>query len=193
MADFDPEEYWQESLFNEFAGSVANQLPPPPDSEDAIATPGQGALPYEDDFLDPTSTSNPMRPRTLAAHWRAVDSTLIVMFRDGTIWEYPGVVDRFAWNSFRAAVSKGAWIYTNLDRNGYHGQPSDDPDLFWSQPDLLARVQQERRGIQFGQSQTSQARAVARQAVARRQSVIKAMGYRQLKSVRTAVKKQRGY
>jgi hypothetical protein len=62
----------------------------------------------------PTSSSNYVRPRTVAAGWLRDEEdqnsgTLTVVFRDGTLWNYYGVsVDD--WNKFHWAYSKGALL-----------------------------------------------------------------------------------
>ena len=67
----------------------------------------------------PTTTINPMRPRTVAAGWeaeneRSVFGTLTVVFRDGTYYNYYDV-PQMVWESFKGASSKGRFIKSNLD------------------------------------------------------------------------------
>jgi hypothetical protein len=69
----------------------------------------------------PTSTSNPARPRTLAAGWEVYTSTegnpnprglgrLTVVFRDGTYWNYEDVTEG-EWQNFHSSISKGKpWL-----------------------------------------------------------------------------------
>lgn len=65
----------------------------------------------------PTSTTNPQRPRTLAAGYDHESRTMTVMFRDGTLYNYYQVSTTM-WNGFKRAFSKGVWIRQNLDVRG---------------------------------------------------------------------------
>jgi len=62
----------------------------------------------------PTSTTNPQRPRTVAAGYDADEEKLTVVFRDGTFYNYYEV-DETEWAAFKANRSKGAIIYRMLD------------------------------------------------------------------------------
>lgn len=67
----------------------------------------------------PTTTINPMRPRTVAAGWeaenkRSIFGTLTVVFRDGTYYNYYEV-PKMVWTSFKGASSKGRFIKANMD------------------------------------------------------------------------------
>lgn len=62
----------------------------------------------------PTSSSNTKRPRTVAAGYDSARSVLTVVFRDGTWYNYYEV-SVSEWKSFKAAVSKGKYIYSILD------------------------------------------------------------------------------
>jgi hypothetical protein len=64
--------------------------------------------------LVPTSTTNPQRPRTVAAGYDEDEEKLTVMFRDGTLYNYYEV-DANEWAAFKANRSKGAIIYRMLD------------------------------------------------------------------------------
>lgn len=64
--------------------------------------------------LVPTSTTNPKRPRTVAAGYDDEQEKLTVMFRDGTLYNYYDVNER-EWQTFKANRSKGAVIYRMLD------------------------------------------------------------------------------
>lgn len=64
--------------------------------------------------LVPTSTSNPERPRTVAAGYDRSRSVLTVVFRDGTYYNYYDV-DTTEWQDFKRRVSKGKYIYQYLD------------------------------------------------------------------------------
>jgi hypothetical protein len=62
----------------------------------------------------PTSTTNPKRPRTVAAGYDEDEEKLTVVFRDGTFYNYYEV-DANEWQAFKANRSKGAIIYQMLD------------------------------------------------------------------------------
>jgi len=62
----------------------------------------------------PTSTSNPKRPRTVAAGYDAQEEKITVVFRDGTFYNYYEVTPT-EWTAFKARVSKGKYIYKYLD------------------------------------------------------------------------------
>jgi len=64
--------------------------------------------------LVPTSSSNPDRPRTVAAGYDRNRSVLTVVFRDGTYYNYYEVTVG-EWQDFKRRVSKGKYIYQNLD------------------------------------------------------------------------------
>ena len=64
----------------------------------------------------PTSSSNPSRPRTVAAGYDKNREVITVVFRDGTFYNYYEV-STGQWNQFKARVSKGKYIYQELD---YH-------------------------------------------------------------------------
>jgi hypothetical protein len=58
----------------------------------------------------PTSTTNVKKPRTVAAGYDESRGILTVVFRDGTIWNYPNVTPG-QWQNFHASISKGKpWI-----------------------------------------------------------------------------------
>ena len=62
----------------------------------------------------PTSSSNPARPRTVAAGYDKVRGVLTVVFRDGTFYNYYEVTPP-EWQNFKKRVSKGQYIYKYLD------------------------------------------------------------------------------
>jgi len=64
--------------------------------------------------LVPTSTTNPERPRTVAAGYDRERSVLTVVFRDGTYYNYYEVTTN-EWQDFKRRVSKGKYIYQVLD------------------------------------------------------------------------------
>jgi hypothetical protein len=72
----------------------------------------------------PTSTTNPNRPRTVAAGYSPKEKKITVVFRDGTFYNYflgsldeksAGTANRM-WQNFKRARSKGRFIYTYLDQ-----------------------------------------------------------------------------
>jgi KTSC domain len=62
----------------------------------------------------PTSSTNPKRPRTVAAGYDEEEEKLTVVFRDGTFYNYYEV-DENEWKTFKANRSKGAVIHSMLD------------------------------------------------------------------------------
>ena len=62
----------------------------------------------------PTSTSNPQRPRTVAAGYDQDRGVITVVFRDGTFYNYYEVTPT-QWQQFKSRVSKGKYIYQELD------------------------------------------------------------------------------
>ena len=62
----------------------------------------------------PTSTTNPARPRTVAAGWDSDRKVMTVIFRDGTFYNYYSV-SGLEWNNFKRSRSKGKFIKTYLD------------------------------------------------------------------------------
>ena len=64
--------------------------------------------------LVPTSSSNPARPRTVAAGYDKVRGVITVVFRDGTFYNYYEVTSG-EWQDFKKRVSKGQYIYKYLD------------------------------------------------------------------------------
>lgn len=64
--------------------------------------------------LVPTSTTNPLRPRTIAAGYDSGRRILTCVFRDGTYYNYYEVTP-LEWGTFKRARSKGKYIYTYLD------------------------------------------------------------------------------
>lgn len=69
----------------------------------------------------PTATTNPLRPRTVAASYNKREKTLTVMFFDGTLYNYYLVTPE-EWDGFKLATdkqgraSKGQYIKDTLDK-----------------------------------------------------------------------------
>lgn len=57
----------------------------------------------------PTTSTNPSKPRTLKAGYDYAKQILVVVFRDGTWWEYRNVPIS-VWDGFKAAESKGRYL-----------------------------------------------------------------------------------
>ena len=62
----------------------------------------------------PTSTSNPRRPRTVAAGYDKERQVLTLVFRDGTFYNYYDVSANM-WQTFKSLPSKGKYIKRYLD------------------------------------------------------------------------------
>jgi hypothetical protein len=62
----------------------------------------------------PTSTSNPKRPRTVAAGYDKSRQVLTLVFRDGTFYNYYDVSPAM-WQTFKSLPSKGKYIKRYLD------------------------------------------------------------------------------
>jgi len=56
-----------------------------------------------------TTSSNPARPRTIRAGYDFSEQKLVVVFRDGTWYEYRGVPESM-WYDFQMADSKGTFL-----------------------------------------------------------------------------------
>jgi hypothetical protein len=106
--------------------------------------------------LAPTATTNPVRPRTVAAGYDGNRKVLTVVFRDGTFYNYYGV-DGGQWSNFVRARSKGKFIYTYLDAKvrgvaDASGMPLAHRELLYK----AARTTQTlREGLQHGHSKKS--------------------------------------
>jgi hypothetical protein len=77
-------------------------------------TSGRGRQPAPISVV-PTSTTNPERPRTVAAGFDQKRAVLTVVFRDGTFYNYYDC-DKSIWDGFKAEHSKGLYIRTVLDK-----------------------------------------------------------------------------
>jgi KTSC domain len=62
----------------------------------------------------PTSTTNPARPRTVAAGYDKARKVMTVIFRDGTFYNYYSV-SGLEWGNFKRSRSKGRFIRIYLD------------------------------------------------------------------------------
>jgi len=76
-------------------------------------TAGRGREPAPISIV-PTSTTNPERPRTVAAGYDDRRQVLTVVFRDGTFYNYYNVRED-EWAAFKSRPSKGEYILAVLD------------------------------------------------------------------------------
>lgn len=95
--------------YRNLAGSVRSGTRVP----GTAVTTGRGREPAPISIV-PTSTTNPQRPRTVAAGYDDRRSVLTVVFRDGTFYNYYDVTDD-EWTQFKASYSKGRYILAVLD------------------------------------------------------------------------------
>lgn len=118
--DFDPEDGQGELFSRDEVESLGQprweQMELPLEAPESLHPSGFTVVDAFDDVQDPTSTTNPDRPRTLLAAYLQRERKMIVMFRDGTVWEYRNV-PHLLWYNFRRSFSKGWFLYTSgLDR-----------------------------------------------------------------------------
>lgn len=101
------------------------------ETKDWVA-PGQAGPQYGEDerpaplSIVPTSTTNPKRPRTVAAGYDKFRQVITVVFRDGTWYNYYEC-DPATWQAFKARISKGQYIYKYLD---FHSRGPADVTAF---------------------------------------------------------------
>ena len=91
----------------EFGASDFDAIPIYEDEEQAR----QDATPASISVV-PTSTTNPARPRTVAAGYSRHRKTMTVIFRDGTWWNYYDVPVTM-WTNFKRAYSKGWFLHAS--------------------------------------------------------------------------------
>ena len=107
------DEYYDEDQggynYRNLAGSVRSGTRVP----GTAVTTGRGREPAPISIV-PTSTTNPQRPRTVAAGYDDRRQVLTVVFRDGTFYNYYDVTDD-EWTQFKASYSKGRYIMAVLD------------------------------------------------------------------------------
>jgi len=90
------------------------------EASDELYVPGYKGPQNEEDTsaapltVVPTSTTDPSRPRTVAAGYDKDEEKITVVFRDGTFYNYYEVTPS-EWQAFKARVSKGQYIYRYLD------------------------------------------------------------------------------
>lgn len=128
------------------------------DAGKATENPGHAAAPIT---LVPTSTTNPDRPRTVAAGYDHGTRTLTVLFRqqgrhdDGDPYNYYEVDNR-TWQNFKRARSKGRFIYTYLDSHerGW-AEASSVTDFARAALEAISAQQSDQGGFQTDQSKNS--------------------------------------
>jgi len=101
-------EYIGNDEVNAFREGMTPESPYDPDFE-VVDTPE--VLPEGLHFIQ-TSTTNPSRPRTVRAAYDSENSVMYVVFPDGTYWFY-NKVDAGTWGDFKAAASKGSFLWEN--------------------------------------------------------------------------------
>ncbi len=111
----------------------------------------------------PTSTTNPRRPRTVAAGYDRDRETLTVVFRDGTFYNYYNVSYQM-WYAFKSAKSKGKYIREKLDSKprgyaemSYLSQQAQE--LFYRVSRTNQLLYQGNQGLRPGRQPRAQARA----------------------------------
>jgi hypothetical protein len=82
----------------------------------------------------PTSTTDPDRPRTVAAGYAPTEKKLTVVFRDGTYYNYFDVTG-LEWSNFVRARSKGRYILTYLN-----SKPRGKANVLTGAEDVHARA-----------------------------------------------------
>lgn len=90
----------------------------------------------------PTATSNPSRPRTVAAGYDPRRAILTLVFRDGTFYNYYEVTPD-TWRQFRSLGSKGQFIADSLDDHPRGAASTSD-----IQPEVLQAIYQVARTAQ---------------------------------------------
>lgn len=99
-----------------------------------------------------TSTTNPQRPRTLAAGYNPRSQTMTVVFRDNTWWNYYDVPEDI-WEGFRQAESKGKYLReSGLDQWDTMG-PANVEGFSDSQKEMLNFIAKRSEQMQGGQEE----------------------------------------
>jgi hypothetical protein len=99
-----------------------------------------------------TSTTNPQRPRTLAAGYDPKNQTMTVVFRDNTWWNYYDVPEDI-WEGFRQSESKGKYLReSGLDSWDSMG-PANIAGFSDSQKEMLNFVAKRSEQMQGGQEE----------------------------------------
>lgn len=77
------------------------------------------------DYYDPTKTSNPNRPRTMAARYNKVSQVVEIRFREGAIYQYFDCHPN-TWRGFKNTDSPGRYINRILNGHNYAPTAEDD-------------------------------------------------------------------
>lgn len=140
--------------------------------EEEVNAIGLNTLPAELSEI-PTSSSNALRPRTLAAGWhKEVGSNrdprdqrfgrLTVMFRDGTLYNYYDV-SYAEWRTFKGSLSKGPMLNRASKSQGYDGfllsHPHGPADISDVPEEIQRGLQSMAREAQLKYASTNRARA----------------------------------
>ena len=150
---FTPE---QEQLAHMLGAGPKNQIPLGREYRNLA----ENRMPYAAQYAAmtevPTSTINPMRPRTIAAGYDQETNVLTVMFRDGTLYNY-FEVSATQWYNFRRARSKGRFILAYLDSHprGMAETGSLTPEVAEAFARIARTAQHQRGGLNEGHSSTS--------------------------------------
>lgn len=102
----DGTEVYERNYADEFEGEV--------DHQEGLAERG-GYVPIT---YNPTRTSNPGRPRTLAAGYDGQTRTMALVFRDGAVYEYYDVMPA-QWQRLKRSASPGKFLNRVLSGNEY--------------------------------------------------------------------------
>lgn len=103
----------------------------------------------------PTTSSNTLRPRTVAAAYERNDQELLkgkltVVFRDGTVWTYDDISPG-EWANFHASISKGKdWL--NVGRPFYYKNNYQNFSLDKLSPEIQGFVAQQRLAQRRGET-----------------------------------------
>jgi hypothetical protein len=111
MAVPTPEELYSSMIDELMQDPNAYDTEPESDDYEVVATPDEvkdGSFTAKL-TLKPTSTTNPSRPRTVAAGYDRKMFVLTVVFPDGTWYNYYDVPENM-WNEFKSAESKGRYM-----------------------------------------------------------------------------------
>lgn len=149
-----PDSYFQQSKQGGPQYGNRASVPVAPNKKDARTA----AAPI---LIVPTTTTNPQRPRTVAAGYEVDDpysdlGKLTCVFRDGTFYNYYDV-PIFIWEGFRQAPSKGKYIKSILDK--YPRGPSDVSAIPVSVRATLYRYASTAQGYWNGSRQSASSKA----------------------------------
>lgn len=156
--------YLEEEGFYDRLGYTYSNLGSAP-STSVVSSVGTGPA---DITQSPTATTNPNRPRTVAAGYDSDRKVLTTVFRDGTFYNYYGV-SSLEWGNFKRAKSKGRFIRLYLDGKtrgtaSMGAVPQAHQELLYK----VARTTQVMRGgLQPGMSPTSKRGGTGRYAYGR--------------------------